>query len=364
MKIWEDLRKFLAENPYPGITLAVGILGFWMGLGSVLVFGAGLGDGAWWGGFLQNFATEMLGILFTLVVLGAIQAANDRRIREEQEQANRNVQQLTMILFLRQAETKEHKHSIIHEMKRYDLLRGADMYSLNLQDIQVPGADLRHTNFQGSNLSGANLASTDMERATLNWSVLEGADLHSANMQSAQLNKANLKLARMPNTNLRNAKLAKADLRNAWMKKTNLRDANMRGAVLEYAELLWADLRGADLGFADFRHANMESADLRGSYLCAANFEGADIGYADFSGANLAGADLSGALLIEKAHFSTSTILPDSAFKIGRNGRLAIDSKRKFVFEKPKYWNPQIDMTQYTYTEHPQYIHVSLPADE
>ncbi|MEZ4649452.1 MAG: pentapeptide repeat-containing protein [Candidatus Eisenbacteria bacterium] len=87
-----------------------------------------------------------------------------------------------------------------------------------LNDLDIPGVELRNLQAPGANLSGSNLRGAD----------LRGAQLHGANLSGC-----------------------------------DLRDVDLRGAACRGASFRNSDLRGAKLG--QITSANVEGADLRGT---------------------------------------------------------------------------------------------------
>jgi uncharacterized protein YjbI with pentapeptide repeats len=77
----------------------------------------------------------------------------------------------------------------------------------HLEDGTLRWVYLRYVNLQGLDLSGANLQNTD-----LNMAKLQGVDLSGANLEETRLNKANLRFALMASANLKGAFLNQANL--------------------------------------------------------------------------------------------------------------------------------------------------------
>ena len=108
----------------------------------------------------------------------------------------------------------------------------------------------------------------------------ECADLSDTNLRGHILEDAELMYANLSNANLRYADLRYANLRYANLELANLIDANLKNADLEETNLKYADLRnanlgGADLSYADLEYANLKYADLRRSNLTGANLKNA-----------------------------------------------------------------------------------------
>jgi uncharacterized protein YjbI with pentapeptide repeats len=203
---------------------------------------------------------------------------------------------------------------------------------INLNEANLSGADLSHTDLSGSNLSvanlsGANLSEANLSRAKLNVAKLNGANLTKANLSEAILNVANLALAdltradlsqaslvraELSRSDLSSANLSRANLSGADLKDAKLRNANLANANLSRADLKWTVLTGANLAEANLHGTDMSSADCSGADLSGTelrqsnlsrtnlrgvNLSGANLRWADLSGADLSGADLSGAKL-------------------------------------------------------------------
>ena len=86
----------------------------------------------------------------------------------------------------------------------------------------------------------------------------------------------------------------------------DLSDTNLRGHILEDAELMYANLSNANLRYADLRYANLRYANLELANLIDANLKNADLEetnlkYADLRRSNLTGANLKNA----KTNFHT-----------------------------------------------------------
>ena len=114
-----------------------------------------------------------------------------------------------------------------------------------LDEIDLHGAYLRKSNFQGKSLQRAKLRGADLSESNLS-----GADLSGADLRFANLSKSNLKKINLSNANLSGANFSEATLTNAILLK-----ADFEGADLTYADLTSADLRSANLNQASFQYA-------------------------------------------------------------------------------------------------------------
>ena len=131
-------------------------------------------------------------------------------------------------------------------------LEGAEPKEDYFDEIDLHGAYLRKSNFQGKSLKRAELRGADLSGADLS-----GADLSGADLRFANLTKSNLK-----KTNLSNANLSGANLSEAILVDAVLCDANLKQANLSNADLTHADIREANLN-----QANLECAILKYCYV-------------------------------------------------------------------------------------------------
>lgn len=116
----------------------------------------------------------------------------------------------------------------------------------NLEEVMLPGADLRGVRLDGCNLRSAHLAGADLQGASLIGADLFGADLSGANLALSSLRDANLR-----GCNLEGARLTKARLEGATLRRANLVNADIQGVQLEQVRLDRA--RFASGGGASFR---------------------------------------------------------------------------------------------------------------
>jgi uncharacterized protein YjbI with pentapeptide repeats len=135
-----------------------------------------------------------------------------------------------------------------------------DLYEVNLNEINLSGADLRGANLIEEDLSNAKLA-----RADLTATYLSGANLRGADLLGAYLSEANLF-----GTNLLGANLSGANLRGADLLLANLIRTNLTGANLSNANLFGVNLLGADLREANFTASTMSATTVVDVDLSAA----------------------------------------------------------------------------------------------
>jgi hypothetical protein len=121
---------------------------------------------------------------------------------------------------------------------------------------------------------------------------LKGADLPNANLFGALLRDADLTRSRLDGADLRDAHLSHADLDGASLRDVDLRGTKLHGAHLHHADLSGADLRDVDLDVTKIfgTSADTSGPDLRGTILSGADLRGADLYGVDLSSAKLRGA--------------------------------------------------------------------------
>ena len=115
-------------------------------------------------------------------------------------------------------------------------LRGWNLSTMDLPNINLAGMDLRRTKFIGAELRGVILRGADLTGADLQGALLYGADLNSANLTGA---------------NLRGANLRASDLTQANLTGANLAGARLVGATLDPRQLLGS--RGLSPNHGDHR---------------------------------------------------------------------------------------------------------------
>lgn len=113
------------------------------------------------------------------------------------------------------------------------------------------------------------------------------ADLKGAILDSADLRGVDLRLAELSEADLNHADLRESDLGGAWLVKTNLQEANLSGA-----NLIMAHLAEADLNVAILVDVIAKSTDFEGAYLSGADFLRADLAEANLGKTNFRNASL------------------------------------------------------------------------
>ena len=102
--------------------------------------------------------------------------------------------------------------------------------------------------------------------------------------------------------NLNNAHLEDRDLKGALLEYADLRSATLSGANLSFANLRSTTLYGAVCFGVDFTGASLNGADLRFAALGRSKFRGADLSHTCFSEAGVTMANFEG------AHIDSTTI--------------------------------------------------------
>ena len=149
--------------------------------------------------------------------------ATIERVPELQVRAP-DVQAALTVLARRQPPPRFNEPLDLHatDLRKADLLVGAELQGARLHDANLRGARLRLAYLQGADPFGAHLQGADLQNAHL-----QSADLLDAELQGANLGTANLQGAR-----LRRAKLQGANLVGAQLQEANLIDAQLQEAIL------------------------------------------------------------------------------------------------------------------------------------
>ncbi len=197
-------------------------------------------------------------------------------------------------------------------------LNAAYMSYVRAPQVNISGADLRHSDLMGAVMRRANLSG-----CYLNPSHLYHADLREANLTGALFNGANMRGA-----DLRGADLTGADLDRAILSDANLSGANLTNANLQRTSLIGADLTGADLTGANFAGADLVRSNLSNSILNCTDLFQTRVWGCNVTGANLEGAalgytvlqdcDLRGAVGLDQVrHDAPSSIGLDTVYRSG-----------------------------------------------
>ncbi|MDJ0619531.1 MAG: pentapeptide repeat-containing protein [Calothrix sp. MO_192.B10] len=130
----------------------------------------------------------------------------------------------------------------------------------------------------------------DFSWVDLRGAILNQAQLCQANFYQAKLMGAQLEGANLSHANLRKADLNEAVLTEACLQGTQLIKTNLSQAKLNGADLTGADLMGTQLVNADLSNANLSQAKLYRTNLSGAVLLGASIAVDDLAEADLTGA--------------------------------------------------------------------------
>jgi uncharacterized protein YjbI with pentapeptide repeats len=184
-------------------------------------------------------------------------------------------------------------------------LRGQDLSSMDLSQVDFKAAQMQRANLFGNDLSGAKLQGVNLFGATLDRAVITHADFSGANLTGVSF------LRPTVFTDLSNNRTEAPNFKNATLigvRFTGIFDgATFQNANMKYAQMGPHDTRMDISSFphnffrgCDFSNTLMYDADLYEVVATMANFRGADLRNtifirADLSGADFTGADLTGA---------------------------------------------------------------------
>ncbi len=163
--------------------------------------------------------------IFNILFAHLLQTIKDKNYQKDATESEKmkptdEVQSLLDILF------KPHKNNLIF-----------GSMNLNLEGVNLQGADLKGINLQGADLKQVNLQNANLEKANLHGACLQGANLRKVDLLDANMSRANLWDA-----NLQEAGMHRADLCGA-----KLQGADLERAFLQNADLRWAELEDVKL---------------------------------------------------------------------------------------------------------------------
>jgi hypothetical protein len=199
------------------IALGLAIVGILSGYWSFALSGT-TSAWRWWGNWLQDVGTEMLGAAVTILLVElVIYQKRDEASRLDQVRQRRREHLTTQ---LKRACTLERRQKLLNRMSQQQLLTEAWLYELDLQKVELDGCDL-----SDADLSEANLCKASLKEASLKEAMLRRANLSQANLVAANLQNADLVEANLAGANLQTASLTGADLSQAqWSSQTRLPD--------------------------------------------------------------------------------------------------------------------------------------------
>jgi uncharacterized protein YjbI with pentapeptide repeats len=138
---------------------------------------------------------------------------------------------------------------------------------LNLRNVDLHGANLKHARLSGALFDEANL---------------NGADFQYAQLENTHFAEAKLRGARFDYAQARRLDVHHADLREAGFKhvealNSNFEDSNLQEARFDYAILNDADIKCADLKKSHFDNAQLQGAQFHRSDLNGAELDSAEL---------------------------------------------------------------------------------------
>ena len=171
-------------------------------------------------------------------------------------------------------------------------LNAAYMSYVRAPQVDISGADLRHSDLMGAvmrraNLSGcylnpSHLYHADLRESNLTNALFNGANLRGADLRGADLSGADLDRAVLSDADLSGANLSNANLQRTSLIGTKLSEANLTGANFSGASLVRSNLSGASLNEADLFQTQIWGCEMDG-----ANVSGAAVGYTVFQDCDL-----------------------------------------------------------------------------
>ncbi len=111
-------------------------------------------------------------------------------------------------------------------------------FFLNLQRLNLIGADLKRVNLIGADLSRANLSEANLSRADLKRVDLRETNLREVDLSETDLSEADLSEADLRRANLRRANLREVDLRNTNLMGINLSQVYLQSSIWKPSDIV------------------------------------------------------------------------------------------------------------------------------
>jgi uncharacterized protein YjbI with pentapeptide repeats len=117
-----------------------------------------------------------------------------------------------------------------------------DLTHIDVRRVDLRGAQLQATNFDGSRLTNVDMANAELSGARLNGIIATSCRLDGANMQTAEFKGADL-----VSVSLRGARLDQIISFDLKIRHSDMREVSLQGADLQFSHFYNSDLRGAKL---------------------------------------------------------------------------------------------------------------------
>lgn len=183
-----------------------------------------------------------------------------------------------------------------------DLSRDTHRGRVFLEEVDLSGADLSGSKFDGALLKRANLSGADLSRVTAN-----GTNFAKANLSRSTIEWANLEGSNFAGADLTNANFAGTDptitvpqitkLSGSDFTGANLTGANLQSVEAKLAAFTNAALTRIEATYANFEGSLFANAKMNESIFKHTNFTNAHILNADLGNSKLEYANISGANL-------------------------------------------------------------------
>lgn len=195
------------------LAIAGGLSGYW----SFVISGT-TSSLRWWGNWLQDVGTEMLGAAVTILLVElVIYQKRDEASRLDKERMRRRDHFSDQ---LKRTRSSTKRQRILDRMRQQNLLEQAWLYEVDLQN-----ADLHKGDFTGADLFEANLAKTNLAGANFTDAILRRTCLEDSNLQNAIFVGTDLTDVNLKGADLYQATLEDVDLSQAlFSEKTRLPD--------------------------------------------------------------------------------------------------------------------------------------------
>lgn len=146
-------------------------------------------------------------------------------------------------------------------------LQGLDLSGANLQDANLSNVDFSNSNLRQANLSGANLYLTNFSGSDLSQANFENASAKSANFSAAILKQASFLDTTATYANFSDADFSDASIENSNFSDSNLTAATFANASITATKFNYATLDQSNFGTANVSDSSFNSASTTGATL-------------------------------------------------------------------------------------------------
>ncbi|MGH3942706.1 MAG: pentapeptide repeat-containing protein [Pseudonocardiaceae bacterium] len=164
--------------------------------------------------------------------------------------------------FVRERSSRQDQNEDWQELSREASNSDIELALRSLSKLNSQALRIR-IDLRGAQLASADLSNLNLARADLSGAVLNGSDLSFSNLAQVSLRSTSLVGSRLDGANLTDAVLDDTDLTKASLVSTNLTGALIRSAKMRGVYAISTNFSGALLGEVDLTGAHLRDVEIK-----------------------------------------------------------------------------------------------------